>query len=858
MGSPRKKQADWNLFQPFSSAPRADPAPSGDSLNLFEPPPGYQPPGRQDQARAPKKPSKPPESELNLFEPPPGAPAPKQAPEPQRAPESELNLFEPPPPAPERARAPEEAQPSRAPTPPPRSAPSAPGRQVGLGEQTGQMRRTQEFRQFVREKYNGGDVRIRHPDPEKRQRRPTIKFWTAMKYDTFKTKVKREFEAWRQEQEAQRPRAQVGDRITDLDQVRLGDFVQSGGVYGTKFKVMRRTPRQVHLQRVSPHGHPTGPTKKFNLARVRQKRLRRIDEIKRPDVQFEQAQAHIDSRAGHPPRDVKNKADYRAWLKRKLTEGPRAPFAGLRDDETRHQEQLKRHIDKILEDRGIAEDWKWEPPSRAQIGERVSSPLQLKAGDFIQSYGTSYKVINVDEDGDDIRVVPVDQYGRPTAGGRTFGRGYLRDYTSTRIEAVQRPDVSYDRFKAFAKSLGHPPREVNSRTKYKEWLENKAKLNDASPYKGLGSDEVEHTNALEKQIKKVLEERGVGPDWTWEPPPPITFPATSEWKARQKELIKIAEQGQKVGPDRELGRDTANAPVKRLMRLDGDDHPFIFKAKYKEPGQDGSSYGEQISNKTGVPSGEMHNREEAAYEIDRLLGEDTIVPVTRSSGEGEDGLGAYQAWIEGMQTAANAGHLLDRISNEDLLRHQDVGRIMVLDVLLGHQDRHPGNLGFSWVDPYKPHTAENLRLHAIDNGYALATTEPWQEDYSWDIREPWPATGDRRNDLVENYFKAVPDEMRQRLQNLSTKDVAKALIKSGLKDKELIMAAAVRLALLKHNPEALAKMISDSGGDSYMGQRQFQYQSHHKPEELLAEMDLPASTYANIQRDVRAALRDVS
>jgi len=831
-----------------------------------------------------------------------------------------------------------------------------------------------------------------------------------MKYDTFKTKVKREFEAWRQEQEAQRPRAQVGDRITDLDQVRLGDFVQSGGVYGTKFKVMRRTPRQVHLQRVSPHGHPTGPTKKFNLARVRQKRLRRIDEIKRPDVQFEQAQAHIDSRAGHPPRDVKNKADYRAWLKRKLTEGPRAPFAGLRDDETRHQEQLKRHIDKILEDRGIAEDWKWEPPSRAQIGERVSSPLQLKAGDFIQSYGTSYKVINVDEDGDDIRVVPVDQYGRPTAGGRTFGRGYLRDYTSTRIEAVQRPDVSYDRFKAFAKSLGHPPREVNSRTKYKEWLENKAKLNDASPYKGLGSDEVEHTNALEKQIKKVLEERGVGPDWTWEPPkkveigervrhplelkvgdfikdhyggvykvtqvnddyldakgidargrpmgavrvstrrlrnnkykrtepvvrqvdfdrveefaeglghaprgvqnqeeyrgwlegnllgdarspyyglsedeglneklkehidkileergvgedwkwtppPPITFPATSEWKARQKELIKIAEQGQKVGPDRELGRDTANAPVKRLMRLDGDDHPFIFKAKYKEPGQDGSSYGEQISNKTGVPSGEMHNREEAAYEIDRLLGEDTIVPVTRSSGEGEDGLGAYQAWIEGMQTAANAGHLLDRISNEDLLRHQDVGRIMVLDVLLGHQDRHPGNLGFSWVDPYKPHTAENLRLHAIDNGYALATTEPWQEDYSWDIREPWPATGDRRNDLVENYFKAVPDEMRQRLQNLSTKDVAKALIKSGLKDKELIMAAAVRLALLKHNPEALAKMISDSGGDSYMGQRQFQYQSHHKPEELLAEMDLPASTYANIQRDVRAALRDVS
>lgn len=291
---------------------------------------------------------------------------------------------------------------------------------------------------------------------------------------------------------------------------------------------------------------------------------------------------------------------------------------------------------------------------------------------------------------------------------------------------------------------------------------------------------------------------------------------------------------------------------------DGDrEEEFIFKAKHLEPGQPGSRdyrHG-QLRNKTGVPSGEMHNREAGAYALDRLLGDGVIVPETITTGEGDKGLGAYQHIVPGLFTAAQNGQSLRSIPNNDLIRHADVGRQLVLDALMGHQDRHYGNMGFSWIDPNGPKTAENLRVHAIDNGYALAETTSGQSPDSWDIRDNWTETGgSERYTLAKEFFERIPDHVLDRLKDVSTKDIAQALVSSGLKSKSAIEAVALRLAVMKADPELLGRMISSN--NSRTGQQNFQYQSHHKQKKLLQEAGLPESTLADIQRDVAAALRD--
>jgi len=868
------------------------------------------------------------------------------------------------------------------------------------------MRRTRDFKQFLSERYDGGQAEITHPDPERRQRgRGTIKFWTAMKYDTFKAKVKREFAAWAAEAEAQRPRVQPGSRIQSLDQLRAGDFI--GSSWGTKYKILRATPRSVVAIPVDRNGRPSSDReKRFSLQRLRRNHMMRHEEMKRPDVSIDTAKEYVDSNYGFPPRSVTNKQQYADWVKEKLTKKPNSPFFRLGDEETRHQEQLERHVKGILADRDVGDDWSWTPPPPVQIGQRVQHPSQLKVGDFVSYYSTKYRII---ESGDVVRAIPVDSNGRPAGGGREFSQDFLKNYPVTRIEAVQRPDISLEDAKKYAdEKIGFPPRNINTRAKYQEWLETKFKDTPNSPYNGLGSDEVEHKNALEKQIKKILEDRNVGAgweweappelaigaqlvdghqarpghfyegdgykykilsidhdgvlraqrvnnnglpmgapmpitarrrykridevkrpevtwdkakqfadqalsspgrsvvnkekyrawlerefttntsspffqltddelehkahlekyinqlledrnigdDWTWTPPPPITFPSNHNWEADHKAILDVARQGAPRGADGSMGGGV-NAPVRRKMKAGDREEEFVFKAKHLEPGQPGSRnyrHG-QLSNKTGVPSGEMHNREAGAYALDHLLGEGVIVPETTTTGQGIKGLGAYQRMLPDLFTAAQNGQSLRGISNKDLLRHPGVGRQLVLDALMGHQDRHYGNMGFSWIDPSGPKTAENLRVHAIDNGYALAETTPGQSPGSWDIRDNWSETGgsERRN-FVKEFFERIPDHVLDRLKDVSTKDVAQALVSSGLTSKSAIEAVALRLAVMKADPELLGRMIS--ADDSRSAQQNFQFQSHHKQKKLLQEAGLPESTLADIQRDVAAALQD--
>jgi hypothetical protein len=879
------------------------------------------------------------------------------------------------------------------------------------------MRRTRDFKEFLREKYEGGKAKILHPDPEKRRRRqdrnqdPTIKFWSAMKYDTFKGKVKREFAAWAQEAEAARPRVQPGERITSIDQLRAGDFLSKG--WGGKYKVVRVSPRSVVAVEVDNNGRPrSGREKRFNLNRLRRHRMKRIEELKRPDVSFDTAKGYVDSNHGFPPRSVTNQEQYASWLKEKLTQNPRSPFFRLGDEESRHQDQLERHIKKLLEERGVGDDWSWTPPPPVQVGQRVQHPTQLDVGDFVQYYSTKYRIITTEDD--HVRGVPVDENGRPTGSGRNFDQNFLRSYTVKRIETVERPDVSLEDAKKYAnEKIGFPPRDINTRAKYREWLENAFKTKTDSPYTGLGSDEVEHKNALEKQIKKILEERGVGAgweweappeaaigarildghqarvghfikdsfgykykvteirddgrlkghrvsdngiptggemelnarnsrftrideikrpevtwdkakqfadialatpgrsvtsqekyrkwleqqlvlnknspfyqladdelehkeklqefvgklleerdigsDWVWTPPPPITFPVSSSWEADHKAILDIAREGTKQGSDEPMGGGV-NAPTRRKMKQGDAEQEFVFKARHKEPGQPGSRdyRGGQLTNKTGVPSGQMHNREAGAYALDALLGPGTIVPPTTTTGSGQRGLGAYQQVVPNMFTAGwrdGRAHELQSISNKDLIRHAEVGRLLVLDALMGHQDRHGNNMAFSWKDPQGPKTAENLRIHAIDNGYALADTVAGQSPRSWDIRDNWSSTGSsERSKLLKQFFERIPDHLLEQLQDVTTKDVTKALASVGLTSESAIESVALRLAVLKADPELLGRLIDQKG--SVSGQQAFQHMSHHKQKKLLQDAGLPESTLDDIQRDVAEALQD--
>jgi len=340
---------------------------------------------------------------------------------------------------------------------------------VEQGEETAQMRRTRDFKEFLRENYEAGRADIQHPDPQKRRRNPTIKFWTAMKYDTFKKRVKEEFQRWLQEQEAQRPRIQPGARIQNLDELRVGDVI--GGSWGTKYKVIRKSPRSVVIKEVDNFGRfKNDREKRRNLNQMLRNRWQRHQDLKRPDVDYDKAKAYIDENHGFPPRDVTNKAKYKEWLKKKFVEGRRSPYRRLGDDEAQHQEALERHLNKILEERNVGDDWSWTPPPPVQVGQRIQHPLQVETGDFVEYYGRKYRILEADED--KIQVVEVDRNGRPRGNSRPFDKRYLKDYQVKRIEPVERPEVSLDQAKTFAAAnMLVPPRNINSRTEYKKWLE---------------------------------------------------------------------------------------------------------------------------------------------------------------------------------------------------------------------------------------------------------------------------------------------------------------------------------------------------------------------------------------------------
>lgn len=878
------------------------------------------------------------------------------------------------------------------------------------------MRKTREFREFVQQKYEGGKAQIPHPDPERRKKRPTVKFWTAMKYDTFKQKVKREFEAWRQEQEAQRPRRQVGERIRQIAELREGDFVQ-GRWQSDRYKVVKVTPKAAQLIRVDEFGRPEG-TKKYRWTDSRLRgwrgRLTRMDDLKRPEVPLDQVREFLKDL--RPGRDINSQADYREYLRENLMLR-HGPYRRLGEDEPEHKKRLEEQIDEILKERGIGKDWKWEPPPQVAIGEYVRHGHELREGDFIDRRGYKYRVLEIKDDGT-LKAQRVDEHGRPIRDPEQLTRHDLAYGNARRIEPVKRKEVSSEEAKKFADDhIGFPEREVgdhdayrkwvtkqfleNSESpfyalgedeegyekhkkeldkavdkllkarkigkdwkwqppphaemgarvhdpyqlhvgdwfsqredyayrvlevlddgrvraqrferrngrpqgapierdramfkrhsykrvepverpkpsesdiksfldqhayepgrsvrtheKYRQWLHDVLVNSESSPFYQLGEDETEHKKLLDAAIKKTLKERGIGKDWTWTPPPAISFPADKDWEKAHDATRKIALGGEHVEhpganspsapprprhgdhdeKDRHLGGGINAADIRRMKGPDGEYRDYVFKSKKNEHG----------AGRMGAPPGTLHLREQAAYGLDRLLGDGIITPPTVS-----DGTGSYQEFRD---TAHSWKDIKNRRTGmaKGMARHADVQRMLFLDEIMGHEDRHYGNLMYSLVDPDKPATPENMRVISIDNGYAFADPDEKHSanDFTTVACYDCLPFADR---VYSDVLDSMPEELHKKIKQIKIPELLKSLRASGITSRGSLMATAARIMALQDNPDVIGKFLSQARNHD-SGRKEWRYLSAKEPEKLFRDYtDLPASAYDDLVKMVDEA-----
>jgi hypothetical protein len=633
------------------------------------------------------------------------------------------------------------------------------------------------------------------------------------------------------------PHADIGQLLKDPFQLHTGDFFSQNQNYGYKVLEIMDDGRVKAIKIRNDTGRPWGEPSIFERYRFERNNYKRVDEIKRPDVSFEEAKKFADDHIGYAPPRVNSNSEYREWLEQKFTGTTSAPFYQLGEDETDHKAKLDQYIGKLLEARGVGSDWAWEPPPQAEMDQRVTDPLQLRSGDFIKYSGVSggWKVAEITPDGK-AKMLRVDANGRPSGeeayewDARKFNQAEYR-----RTEPIKRPEVTSEKARAFADQyLMEPGRAVRTQEKYREWLSSEFLNNTRSPYYQLGDDEPEHQAKFKQQIDELLEARNIGADWTWRPPPLVELPSDQEWQQRHDVLRRMVLDGTQKGDDKRLGGGGINGGKRRRMKLGDEDHEYVFKDAGVERGD----------ARRGTPKGTLHLREQAAYTLDRLLGDGVVVPPTVS-----DGTGSYQAFVPGAKTWAGGNR--GSVTDTDLKRHPEVQRTILIDVLMGHEDRHGNNMMFSWADPTGPKNIDNMRFHAIDNGYAFAHPKDKQSAEDFVVRHPWD------DSVVKSVVEQIPDELHEKLKEVKPQDLLKTLVSSGIKDEGALATAAFRLLALQDNPGIIGKLMAQGGRrrSTHAAQQKFHWLAAKEPEKLLEDYtDLPKSKVDEIKQQVQDAM----
>jgi len=289
-----------------------------------------------------------------------------------------------------------------------------------------------------------------------------------------------------------------------------------------------------------------------------------------------------------------------------------------------------------------------------------------------------------------------------------------------------------------------------------------------------------------------------------------------------------------LSPGGEPGAYNQSEIVK--LRHGGEEQVFIRKP----------AEGEEKNIRVGIPAGAYHAREAGTYGLDRLVGGRPIVPVTVTRGNDD---GSYQVWVQGARPMYDDAldDLVGKVKPEELHRSPDFHRLNALDLVMGHEDRHAGNLLY-WFEGDEE-TPENLRFVAIDNGLTAAVPSEtashrvyfhpfkwmWIDDETKTDKERQEAADDamrRGNRAVADSLSRIGPELHEQLKQVDLADAAKTLTSSGVAEEGAIRALLVRLAAVQENPRIFEDFLERSGGDLEKAWQEFQHASGQRDDLL--------------------------
>lgn len=322
-------------------------------------------------------------------------------------------------------------------------------------------------------------------------------------------------------------------------------------------------------------------------------------------------------------------------------------------------------------------------------------------------------------------------------------------------------------------------------------------------------------------------------------------PVKNPWSSleAQDKALTMARKGEVVS-SQSLGKKTANVTSKRRLKLGDEEGDFLWKP----------ASGEEADLRLGIEDGTYHQREATAYNVDRLFGKGTVVMPTVSTGEG-----SYQAWAEGAETLYEAGGSLEDIPTSALKKNKSLERLMVLDAVLGNEDRHANNIMVRWTGPKDD--PNNLVFDAIDNGLILADPSDKDEADHYVVRVPWGSLatdrdspkGQDRVHMAAQMMSEISDDLHKEMRKVKIEDFVKAITSTGLKDEKAITAAAVRLVTMQEDAFALGEVIRENHNDPRKGVAQFLYLSGSDPKKLLGYARAE-HRYDDVVKSVKAAL----
>jgi len=290
------------------------------------------------------------------------------------------------------------------------------------------------------------------------------------------------------------------------------------------------------------------------------------------------------------------------------------------------------------------------------------------------------------------------------------------------------------------------------------------------------------------------------------------------------------------------------------LEHDGQQQTFIHKP----------AKGEEKFLRVGIPGGTYHAREQAAYGIDALLGGGGVVPATITRGSDD---GSYQLWAEGAKAVhgEDLDELVKKVSVDDLPKSPDFERMNVMDLLLGHEDRHQGNVLHYFEGDEE--TPENLRFVAIDNGLSLSSPNKlpdhhafvtpfgnwYNEEEGKDPDEQAAEAKEKGDKVVAKALSNISPELHERIKKVDLGQMAKGLVDSGVDEEGAVRAALNRMAALQEDPKIFQQFLKRADGKLDEAWREFQFSSGQGDDLITRATEHLGGALARVVREARAS-----